>query len=293
MHDVHGPSRQPLRRLSVADDDQDVHWFRRLRRRRENGAVLYEDRRRAESFGANAEQYDRARPTYPGELIDALVADRPRRVLDVGCGTGIASRLFAERGCEVVGVEADARMADVAGSYGLHVEVAKFEEWNARERLFDLLISGQAWHWVDPSVGPRKAADVLRVGGRFGAFWNLGEHEPVTFEALAAVYQRLSIDIHDSVPLGTYGRDAGAGTAAGLEATGRFAELEVRKYFWDHRYSRDEWLDQLQTHSDHRVLPPDVLQEVLTGVSRAIDVLGGSIVVHYDTMLVTAIRIAD
>jgi hypothetical protein len=49
--------------------------------------VIHTDRRRAGSFGDHAEQYDRARPSYPAELVDDLVGPDVRRVLDVGCGT--------------------------------------------------------------------------------------------------------------------------------------------------------------------------------------------------------------
>ena len=79
---------------------------------------------RATIFGAEAERYDRTRPDYPAELVDALVPRAPMSVLDVGCGTGIASRLFAQRGCSVLGVEADARMAAVATARGTAVEVS-------------------------------------------------------------------------------------------------------------------------------------------------------------------------
>ena len=115
--------------------------------------MLSEDRGRAESFGSVARLYDRVRPTYPPELVDWLVAGGCRRVLDVGCGTGIAGALFAARGCEVTGVEVDERMAAVARTKGLEVEVASFEDWDDRGRRFELLISGQAWHWIDPRAG--------------------------------------------------------------------------------------------------------------------------------------------
>jgi len=53
----------------------------------------------AESFGADAERYDRARPGYPAAMVDRIVAASPGPdVLDVGCGTGIAARLFREAG---------------------------------------------------------------------------------------------------------------------------------------------------------------------------------------------------
>jgi SAM-dependent methyltransferase len=280
--------------LAVADDDEDVHCFPRLRRRGDNGAVgIHEDRGRAESFGEDAAQYDRARPSYPAALVDELLADGARRVLDVGSGTGIAGRLFAARGCDVLGVELDARMAEVARSHGLDVEVGSFESWEPGGRVFDLVVSGQAWHWVDPEVGADKAANVLAPGGCFAAFWNLFEHEKSMWEAFDHAYRDLDLDMSDSVALGTYRRDGGAGTIAHLEATGRFAKPEVRKYLWEQRYSRDEWLDQLPTHSDHRTLPPAQLAAVLRAVGEIIDSAGGSLVAHYDTMLVTARRLAD
>jgi ubiquinone/menaquinone biosynthesis C-methylase UbiE len=66
---------------------------------------MHENRARALSFGAVATLYDSARPTYPAALIDDLMALEPHRVLDVGCGTGKAARLFVERGCDLLGIE--------------------------------------------------------------------------------------------------------------------------------------------------------------------------------------------
>ena len=254
-------------------------------------ADLHKDRRRANVFGEAADQYDRARPTYPAELIDWLLVDEPRRVLDVGCGTGKAGRLFAARGCDVLGVEPDPRMAAVARGHGLPVEVATFEEWDPAGRSFDLLVSSQAWHWVDPTVGLLRAAAVLRSGGRFAVCWNLFQHNAQASQAFADVYDGLGLDMRDSVALGTYRRDGGSGTLSELEANGAFSGSEVRRYFWEQRFSRDEWLDQLPTHSDHRILPPEKLEGVLRGVGAAIDAMGGSMLVRYDTMLVTALRI--
>ena len=62
----------------------------------------------AESFGADAERYDRTRPRYPGALVERIIAGSPGLdVLDVGTGTGIAARQFQAAGCKVLGVEPD------------------------------------------------------------------------------------------------------------------------------------------------------------------------------------------
>ena len=171
--------------------------------------MLFEDRSRAESFGNVARLYDRARPTYPSELVDWLLSDDARRVLDVGCGTGIAGALFAARGCEVTGVDVDARMAAIAQTKGLDVEVASFEQWDDRGRRFELAISAQAWHWIDPRAGAAKAAAVLSDRGRIACFWNLGDPPAHVRERLAPVYDRLAPELENySVVLGNAGRRA-------------------------------------------------------------------------------------
>ncbi len=111
---------------------------------------VHTERNRAESFGSVAEQYERFRPSYPSALID-LAALEPLDVLDVGCGTGKAGRLLAERGLHVLGVEIDEEMANVARRHELAVEVAPFERWDAGSRRFDLIVCGQTWHWVNPT----------------------------------------------------------------------------------------------------------------------------------------------
>jgi len=80
----------------------------------------HQHRQVAESFGSDAERYDRARPSYPGALVERIVAASPGPdVLDVGCGTGIAARQFQAAGCRVLGVDPDARMADLTRQSGI------------------------------------------------------------------------------------------------------------------------------------------------------------------------------
>lgn len=86
------------------------------------------DRSRSESFGDDAERYDRARPSYPDQLVRDLLAGGPRTILDVGSGTGIATRWVQRRGRLLLGIEPDPRMAAVARGHGLDVELARFGE---------------------------------------------------------------------------------------------------------------------------------------------------------------------
>lgn len=254
-----------------------------------DGAVLYQDRQRACSFGADPERYDRFRPTYPAALIDHLLGTSPGPVLDVGCGTGIVSRLLAARGCRVLGVEPDERMAAVARRHGIEVEPGTFEAWEPQGRTFDLVTSGQAWHWVDPEVGASKAGSVLRPGGRLAVFWNIGNMPPEVRTKLDEVYRvhAPGLDRY-SVVLGNGGKERPSGAMTALRASERFASVDVRSFPHDVTYTTQAWIEHLPTHSDHATLDPNRRARLLAAAEEVIAGLGGSFVMHYDCWLVEA-----
>jgi SAM-dependent methyltransferase len=248
----------------------------------------------AESFGADPASYDRARPTYPQALADRIVAASPgRHVVDVGIGTGISARGFQAAGCRVHGVEVDARMADFARQQGFEVEVAKFEDWDPAGRTFDIVIAGQTWHWVDPVTGAVKAAKVLRTHGRFAAFWNTFQFSPDLRESLGAVFARVLPDSPFSRGMFA-GPEAYAGilakTADGIRLTGWFDEPEQWRTDWERTYTRDQWLTVVPTAGGLNQLPQDKLDQLLSGIGRAIDDVGGSFTMNYAVMTVTAAK---
>lgn len=254
-------------------------------------------RQTAESFGSDAERYDRTRPPYPDAMVDRIIAASPGPdVLDVGIGTGIEARQFQAAGCKVLGVEPDARMADFARRGGVEVEVATFEGWDPAGRNFDAVIAGQAWHWVDPAVGAAKAARVLRPGGRLAAFWNVGQPPLEATEAFAAVYDQV---VPDTLASRAYRRAMPAldgysvlftKATDGIREAGAFGDPEQWRFDWEQSYTRDAWLDQLPTHGGHGQLPQDKLEELLAGIGAAIDAMGGGFTMHYTAVVVTAVR---
>jgi SAM-dependent methyltransferase len=253
--------------------------------------MLYEDRERAESFGSDADRYDRIRPSYPAALVADLLADTSGDVLDVGCGTGIAGALFAAAGRTVLGVEPDARMARLARDRGLTVEVASFERWEPGERRFGLLVSGQAWHWVDPVAGAAKAAGALSEGGRVGLFWNSVRLAPDVRETLAEAYRAHEPQLERTTHMLGNADERLELTRAGLLAAGRFAPPELRSWSWTRPATAAAWREQLETHSDHRQLPAARREALLAAVGEAIERRGGAIEIGYETQLVTARRV--
>lgn len=249
----------------------------------------------AESFGSDAERYDRARPSYPSALVDRIVATVPGPdVLDVGCGTGIAARLFQAAGCRVLGVDVDERMADLARRRGLDVEVAKFEDWEPAGRTFDAVIAGQAWHWVDPVAGAALAARVLRPSGRLAVFWNSFRPPASLAAAFGAVYRRVLAEAPLFKMPASTGADAyqalSEKAAGGMERAGAFGKAEHWRYEWDRFYTRDEYLDAVPTSGFTNQLPPATLRELVAGIGAAIDAAGGGFTMGYTTVVVTAVR---
>jgi trans-aconitate methyltransferase len=129
-------------------------------------------------FNEVPELYDRVRPAYPDALFADLVAitgmGRWSPVLEVGCGTGQATRSLAALGCSVTAIEPGAGLAALARRRlaafpNVEVENSTFEEWDDGGRRFDVLVAAAAWHWVDPSIGWRRAHEVLHPGGMDGA----------------------------------------------------------------------------------------------------------------------------
>jgi SAM-dependent methyltransferase len=259
-------------------------------------------------FGGGAALYDRSRPAYPKALIKRIANAMPGRdILDVGCGSGIEARQFQAAGCTVLGVDPDSHMAQYARTTGVAVEVGTFETWEAAGRVFDAVIAGTAWHWVDPLAGATRAAQVLRPGGLLAPFHHAsltppeladptGLALPAWTTRSAEAYQRVAPDS----PFGLGGQRKSAldlyqplfdKIADGIRQTGKFAEPEQWRFDWERTYSRDDWLGLLPTQGALAKLPPGELAGILDAVGAVIDKMGGSFTMPYATVAVTAVRI--
>jgi SAM-dependent methyltransferase len=141
------------------------------------------------TFDSAAELYDVARPNYPAALFDDLFAltglREGDRALEIGCGTGKATRAVLERGVSVVCVELGPRLADVArrnlAGMPIEIHVVAFEAWDGAAESFDLIYAATVWKWVDPQLGYEKAHSLLRPGGHL-AFWSARHAFPKGFD---------------------------------------------------------------------------------------------------------------
>jgi SAM-dependent methyltransferase len=121
--------------------------------------------------------YDRYRPSPPPGVLDVLMflvgRERPRLAVDLGCGTGLATRGLAERADEVVGIEPNPRMLAHARAATDQRNVRYQEGYGNDTGLdggtADLVTAWQAFHWMEPQPALAEAARILRGRGVFAA----------------------------------------------------------------------------------------------------------------------------
>jgi SAM-dependent methyltransferase len=243
-----------------------------------------QDRRLGRVFNEVPELYDRVRPTYPDELFAGLVAitgmGSRSSVLEVGCGTGRATRALAALGCSVTAVEPGAGMAALArerlaGLGNVEVENSTFEEWDDGSRRFDLLVAASSWHWVDPSVGWRRAHDVLRAGGWMALLGNVVVRRPGEPEVYAE-----TADLHERFSPGNPGwghppleeevRMTGEGWGLVEGPGGLFGATIVRWYPTVQWFDGAGFADMLRTTSLYRPLGSEVREPLLDAIAERI-----------------------
>ena len=178
------------------------------------GAV---DSLRARSFGAAAQLYAAARPSYPVDAVRLVVPADARRVLDLGAGTGKLTSVLLDLGHEVVAVEPDDDMRALIDPRA-EVLAGTAEDVPVAEASVDAVVVGQAWHWFDEAAALRSVRRVLRPGGTLGLLWNVLDDTAGWPQALAQ-----HVGMEDRLSL--VNRDDTQPTAA---TTGRWRRQLVR-----------------------------------------------------------------
>jgi SAM-dependent methyltransferase len=161
------------------------------------------------SFGAAADLYDRIRPSYPVEAVTwaltgaagpaassggsgvgpAVPVDPSVRVVDLGAGTGILTRVLRDLGLAPVPVEPDAAMREKLerATPGVTALAGSAEAIPLPDASVDAVLAAQAYHWFDPETAHAEIARVLRPGGVFAPLWNIRDPDVPWLAALSQV----------------------------------------------------------------------------------------------------------
>jgi SAM-dependent methyltransferase len=255
-----------------------------------------------ETFDEVAELYDRARPGYPDQLF-ADLSELARlglssSILEIGCGTGQATLALARRDFSVFCVELGANLAalarrNLAAYSGVRIVTADFESWDSAGARFDLVLAATCWHWLDPELRCARAASLLRPGGALAVIGG-GHVVPEDGDPFFMEIQ----DVYESIGEGMVGERRmplpGEGTdqREELEASGLFAEVEVRRYLTERTYTAEQYVELLDTFSGHRTMDPAGRELLYRAILERIGRRPAPVIRYHTDLVLTVARLA-
>jgi SAM-dependent methyltransferase len=231
---------------------------------------------RALSFGGVAEAYERFRLGYPAELFDMVMAyaGQPvRTALEIGAGTGKATRMFAQQGITVTATEPDAAMlAELRKHVPENIKAvqAAFEDLRPGGS-YGLVYAAAALHWTNPRGRWSRVAALLEPGGVFASFSGpVRLADPAVDEAVRAA--RAPFLESDEVP-------SPDGTPAGQDMQWPGTELQRSEWFADVRQSvlerrvtmgARDYVGHLSTVSAYLDLPASAQEQVYRRIMQVL-----------------------
>ena len=171
-------------------------------------------------FADRASDYALFRPSYPKAAIDAALAglatDQGLVAADVGAGTGISSRLLADRGLRVFAIEPNAAMRESAEPHPRVTFVdGTAEATGLGAASVDLVVCAQAFHWFKPEEALSEFRRIVKPYGRLVFLVNERDNEDGPMRAYnAAIEAAADLELSEGMPASIDDALAGAGLAA-------------------------------------------------------------------------------
>lgn len=242
------------------------------------------------TFNENVLNYANARPGYMQELFadifDYAQINPNGKALEIGIGTGQATKPFLDRGYFVTAVELGDQLAAYAktkfASYSnFHILHADFMETELEAESFDILYSATAFHWLPQQAAYQKVFHLLKPGGTIALFWNHpfpNRPEDESNQASQRVYDKyrpsekaIEFSAADCKKREQALREAG------------FTDVKSKIYHRVRTLHTEEYIALLNTYSDHLALKDDIRHAFEEEMRQALRTVGGTINI-YDTV---------
>ena len=240
----------------------------------------------AMTFGETAILYDRHRPSYPRGLMEAVLENTgASTVLEIGAGTGKATKALLALGRSVMAVEPDQRMATVLAQNcrrgEFQIDPVMFEHALPPYESFEVAVAAQSWHWIDHDIGYQLAADALVLGGRLA----LMGHEPDTDQgrfgdALLNLYSQLAPHVKHPLP----GVGALTDPSSDERALEYFTDWHRLEHRWRRKVTSATLVGWLCSSASHRALTIAERRELMSGVASLVGQFGGTVEIGISTI---------
>ncbi len=254
------------------------------------------NREEGRTFQHISNLYDRARITYPTQLIDDIVTYskiRPNgKILDVGCGTGQATLLFAQRGYSIVGLDVGQEMVNLAkekcSSFPkVKFKVGTFEDVEFSDSSLDIITSGMAWHWINPEGREEKAYRILRNGGTLALFWSYQRKEESGFVKDVSKV----LDKYGGLnrgPAGSKVRQISDAIYEKLKESQSFTSVEMREYDEDFEFNKGRYLDLVVSYGWVQVLPDEKRRSLVEDLQKLYKKYEEPLIISYEYVMILA-----
>ncbi len=247
-----------------------------------------------QTFDGEALRYHRARPGYPDAIFDLIAEagalNSTSSVLEVGAGTGQATRSMATRGWQITAVELGASLAEVGRSALREFDNVEFvtgdvETLNLPLGQFDAVVAFTCFHWLDPETRAARLASFLKPGGLLAVVDTHhianqpGDTSAEFFVESQTIHDRCMPTDRDEYELPTVDQIK---PRLPLLEHDNLATMVEHRVKHDIAYTASEYVDVLETYSSHLALEPGTRRNLLEEIATCIDTnFGGSIVKRY------------
>lgn len=215
------------------------------------------------TFNEDIENYEKWRPTYCDELFKDIIGysqiEQGKKAIEIGIGTGQATRPFLETGCELTAIELGKDLAEYSK---LKFQEYKnftacntaFEEYDCPEGSIDLIYSATAFHWIPEEVGYPKVSKLLKPNGTLALFWNrpfVSRDNDELHQNIQSIYQKYRPSNSNIMEHDTERYEYLKKT---IQAYG-FRDIEFKLYHLTRTFTSSDYIALLNTYSDHRAMP--------------------------------------
>lgn len=219
---------------------------------------------RGRSFDAVADTYEKVRPSYPPEIISTLVREcslsPAARILEIGAGSGKATELLAAHGFSITCLEPGPSFAQIleqrfVGNNRVAVKLSTFEDFTGPQQYFDAVVAAQAFHWLRPEDRFARCHKLLKTGAALALLWNMSPRSHGEFfEELYSIYDHLAAGLREPSFVDCAAAEVEVSSGEELKNSPFFRDVEVFRIPWTAQYSGEEFLQLLDTYSNHRCL---------------------------------------
>lgn len=234
--------------------------------------------------------YEKRRSNYGIELFkdvikySAITSDKS--IIEIGCGTGQATEPFLSTKCEITAVELGENLASYTREKfkeykNLNVVQSAFEDYECDDNKFDMLYSATAFHWIPDEIGYKKAYRIIRKGGTIALFWN----KPSVNSKDDPLHRRIQLIYNQFLPQWSHKvtdneeKSRYSSIRNKIEQYG-FTNIEFKLYHNTRKMNGLEYIELLNTYSDHRALDKSIQSPLFNAIRTTIEKFGNELIIN-------------